>query len=128
MRLHIKPAFGKRRVDELTTDSVRAWHTGLSKIMAPSSANRVLALLRSVYNVMLPDHPNPCRGTKMFKEYSQDRFLQPEELEKFFQAIETERNEGNPDISYYLLLSLFTGARRSNLLGMQWKDIDLSRN
>ncbi len=64
----------------------------------------------------------------MFKEYSQDRFLQPEELEKFFQATETERNEANPDISDYLLFSLFTGARRSNVLGMQWMDIDLSRN
>lgn len=64
----------------------------------------------------------------MFQEYSRDRFLQPEELERFFQAIEEERTEGNPDIADYLLLSLFTGARRSNVLSMKWADVDLSRN
>ncbi len=128
IRLHLKPTFGKRRVDELTTETVRSWHTSLTKTMKPASANRHLALLRSVYNVMLPDMPNPCRMVKMFREYSRDRFLQPEELERFFQAIEKERTEGNPDIADYLLLCIFTGARRSNVLAMQWKDIDRARN
>jgi integrase len=126
-RLHVKPAFGKRRVDELTADTVRTWHNKLAKIMKPASANRNLALLRSVYNTMLPDLPNPCRATKMFKEQSRDRFLQPAELQRFFQAIEDDREQFGPDIGDYLLLSLFTGARRANVLGMRWKDIDLDQ-
>lgn len=128
IRLHLKPAFGKRRIDEVTTESIRSWHTGLAKIMTPASANRHLALLRSVYNTMLPDLPNPCRTVKMFKEYSRDRFLQPEELGRFFESVELERTEGNPDIADYLLLSLFTGARRSNVLAMQWTELDLNMN
>jgi len=128
IRLHLKPAFGKRRIDEVTTESIRSWHTGLTKIMTPASANRHLALLRSVYNTMLPDLPNPCRTVKMFKEYSRDRFLQPEELGRFFESVELERTEGNPDIADYLLLSLFTGARRSNVLAMQWTELDLNMN
>lgn len=128
IRLHLKPTFGKRRIDEVTTESIRSWHTGLAKIMTPASANRHLALLRSVYNTMLPDLPNPCRTVKMYKEYSRDRFLQPEELERFFESVELERTEGNPDIADYLLLSLFTGARRSNVLAMQWTELDLNMN
>jgi len=127
IRLRLKPTFGPRRVDEVTTESVRSWHTKLTETMTPASANRHLALFRSVYNTMLPDLPNPCRTTKMFREYSRDRFLQPEELERFFQAVEEERQVGNPDIADYLLLSIYTGARRSNVLAMQWKDIDLNR-
>ncbi len=127
IRLHLKPTFGTRRVNELTPEAVRSWHNGLTKTMKPASSNRHLALLRSVYNVMLPDLPNPCRGVKMFKEYSRDRFLQPEELESFFLAIENERATGNPDIADYLLLSIFSGARRSNVLAMQWNDVDFSR-
>jgi integrase len=127
IRLHLKPTFGTRRVDEVTPDSVRSWHTKLTKTMTPAAANRHMALLRSVYNVMLPDLPNPCRTTKAFKEYSRDRFLQPEELERFFLAVEEERQVGNPDIADYLLLSIFIGARRSNVLAMKWSDIDLSR-
>jgi integrase len=127
IRLHLKPHFGARRIDEVTPDSVRSWHTGLTKTMTPAAANRHLALLRSVYNTMLPDLLNPCRTTKMFKEYSRDRFLQPEELENFFQAVEEERQVGNPDIADYLLLSIYTGARRSNVLAMKWSDIDFNR-
>ncbi|MBV5307531.1 MAG: tyrosine-type recombinase/integrase [Desulfobulbaceae bacterium] len=127
VRLHLKPTFGTRRVNELAPEAVRSWHNGLTKTMKPASANRRLALLRSVYNVMMPDLPNPCRGVKMFKEYSRDRFLQPEELERFFLAIEHERATGNPDIADYLLLSIFSGARRANVLAMQWKDVDFSR-
>jgi integrase len=127
IRLHLGPVFGIRRIDEVTTESVRTWHAGLTKTMTQSSANRHLALLRSVYNTMAPDLPNPCRMVKMFKEYSRDRFLQPEELEKFFKAVEDDRTEYSPDIADYVLLSLFTGARRSNILSMQWKDIDFNR-
>jgi integrase len=128
VRLHLKPAFGTRRAEDLAPDIVRAWHNGLAKIMKPASANRNLALLRSVYNVMLPDMLNPCRGVKMFREYSRDRFLQPEELERFFDAIEQERLDGNPDMADYLLVCIFTGARRSNVLSMKWADVDLTRN
>jgi integrase len=127
IRLHLKPEFGARRINEVTPDSVRSWHTGLTKTMTPAAANRHLALLRSVYNTMLPDMPNPCRTTKMFKEYSRDRFLQPEELEKFFQAVDVECQVGNPDIADYLLLSIYTGARRANVLAMKWADIDFNR-
>jgi integrase len=127
IRLHLKPHFGVRRIDEVTPDSVRSWHIGLTKIMTHAAANRHFALLRSVYNTMLPDMPNPCRTTKMFKEYSRDRFLQPEELDQFFQAVEAERQVGNPDIADYLLLSIYTGARRSNVLAMAWTDIDFNR-
>lgn len=128
IRLHLKPAFGTKRVDEVTPESVRSWHNSLAKRIKPASANRYLALLRSVYNTMLPDTLNPCRGVKMFREYSRDRFLQPEELERFFDAIEQERLVGNPDIADYLLVCIFTGARRSNVLSMKWTDVDLTRN
>lgn len=124
-RNHITPAFGPRRVDDLTREQVRRWHAGLAETMKPVAANRALALLRNAYNVILPEQDNPCR-VKMFRETSRDRFLQPDELGRFFQAVEQERTEGNPDVADYILLSLFTGARRANVLAMRWADIDLT--
>jgi len=126
IRLHLKPAFGNRLVTEIKTEMVRSWHAGLTKSMTPAAANRHLALLRAVFYIMLPDHPNPCKMVKMYKEHSRDRFLQPEELGRFFQAVEAERNDGSHEIPDYILLSLFTGARRSNVLAMQWKDVDMN--
>ncbi len=126
IRLHLNPTFGKRLVTEITTDMVRSWHSGLCKTMTPAAANRHLALLKVVYNATLPDIPNPCRMVRMYKEHSRDRFLQPDELGKFFQAVAAERTEGSPDIADYVFLSLHTGARRTNVLAMQWKEIDFN--
>jgi len=64
MRRHLVPAFGPRRVDDLTTEQVRGWHAGLTETMTPAAANRHLALLRSAYNTILPDVPNPCKRVK----------------------------------------------------------------
>ncbi|OQX20048.1 MAG: hypothetical protein BWK76_02510 [Desulfobulbaceae bacterium A2] len=142
-RLHIAPYFGNRRASELHTDMVRHWHTSLTqkeqhspcrrgtvtcgtqqKTLSPTTANRCLFLLRTIFNIMVPDRPNPCRHIKLFQEESRDRFLQPDELGRFFAAVESERCTGNPDLADYVLLSLYTGARKDNVLGMRWSDID----
>jgi integrase len=90
-----------------------------------TTANRALTLLSTVFNHMLPDIPNPCKGIKKFKEQSRDRFLQPEELKRFFDAL---KSPGTSDtLRSYILLSLFTGARRSNVMAMKWNCIDLKQ-
>ncbi len=58
----------------------------------------------------------------MFKEQSRDRFLQTDELPKFFEAIKAEPSELVRD---FFLLALFTGARRGNVAAMKWADLDL---
>jgi len=48
----------------------------------------------------------------------------PEELERFFKALEAESNTIARD---YIYISLLTGARRSNALAMKWEDINVDR-
>ncbi|HVW64206.1 MAG TPA: hypothetical protein VHB01_04265 [Nitrosospira sp.] len=45
-------------------------------------------------------------------------------MPRFFQALADEQNDTMRD---YFLLSLLTGARRSNVLAMQWADVNLDR-
>jgi integrase len=52
-----------------------------------------------------------------------DRFLQADELPRFFQSVAEEPNETLRD---YILLALLTGARRANLLAMRWSEINLA--
>ncbi len=77
-------------------------------------------LLSSVFgrsiSVSLCDEHNPATGIKRNREKSRDRFLQGDELSRFFQALSEEPNETIRD---YVLLSLLTGARRSNVLSMK---------
>ena len=67
---------------------------------------------------------NPVRGIKRNREKSRDRFLQSDELPRFFHALAEEENQTMRD---YFLLSLLTGARRANMLSMQWADVNLER-
>ncbi|MBS0236033.1 MAG: site-specific integrase [Proteobacteria bacterium] len=81
--------------------------------------------MRAIYNKAIEwgwDGVNPSNGIKKFKEKSRDRFLQQNELPRFFDALAEEPNEVVRD---YILLSMFTGARKSNMLAMRWCDIDL---
>ena len=126
---YISIPLGKKRVSDIDRDMVRQWFIKLTKIktnnakyLSKTTANRIFAILRAVFNQELPDIPNPCKSIKQYQEYSRDRFLQPSELERFFSALESGKT---PEyLKDYILLSLFTGARKSNILAMKWGDID----
>ena len=60
---------------------------------------------------------------RKFREESRERFLQPSELPAFFQAV---RAEPNKTIADFFLTCLYTGARKGNVAGMQWCDLDLA--
>ena len=133
--LYIRKPMGKKRLSWFTPDKVRAWHQDITRMqkqkgadgetIAPATANRALALLSTIFSAMVPDRPNPCQPVRKFKEESRDRFLTADEMQRFFAAV--EHPDTRPDTRDYLLVSLFTGARRGNVLAMKWSDIDLNR-
>jgi len=128
-KLYIENPFGKKKLSWCTPDRIRKWHSDIRKMkkqrgegtVSGTTANRAFALVRTVFNQTRPDEPNPCRGVKLFKEESRDRFLRPAELQRFFSALDEPQT---PKILRdYTLVSLFTGARRSNVMAMKWADI-----
>ncbi|MVF25131.1 site-specific integrase, partial [Methylocaldum sp. BRCS4] len=52
---------------------------------------------------------------------SRERFIQPDELPRFFQAV------AESPLCDFFLLAILTGARRSNLQAMRWQDMNLER-
>ncbi len=123
---YLKP-FHNRKLSTISKPDVQTLHARLGTKNGKYQANRVLALLRTLFNAADDlgfTGANPCRGVKPFKEESRDRFLQPAELPKFFAALKAEPNETVRD---YFLLALFTGARRGNVRAMRWADIDLDQ-
>ena len=92
------------------------------------TANIAVKLLRALFNKAIEwelwNKPNPANGIKLFREYSRERFLQPDELPRFFKALADEENETIRD---YILMSLLTGARRSNVLEMRWDQVSIER-
>jgi integrase len=123
----LKP-WANYKLSEITRSKIEALHKVIGKEM-PTTANRVLALLSTMFSKAIIwgylKTDNPCRGIKKFREVSRDRFLSGEELGRFFEALDLTEN---PAFKDFILLSLFTGARKSNVLSMRWKDIDFERS
>ena len=66
---------------------------------------------------------NPAQSVKVSgTTVKRDRFLQPDEVARFFDAVINEPNDIMRDL---ILLALLTGARRSNICAMHWREIDL---
>lgn len=120
-------ALGKLKLSAVKRSDIAAIHSHIGK-EHPRTANKALALVSSIFGRAIEwglwDSRNPARGIKRFKEHSRDRFLQADELPRFFQAVTEEPNDTIRD---YVLISLLTGARRSNVLAMQREDISFDR-
>ncbi|WP_308388638.1 tyrosine-type recombinase/integrase [Acidithiobacillus sp. AMEEHan] len=126
-RLHLQ-GIAKKKLSDIKRQDIRTLHQRIGRDKGIYQANRVLALVRAVLNFGIKelDLPivNPAAGIKLFSEESRDRRLHPEELPRFFEALSEEPNE---DIRDYVVLSLLTGGRRSNVLSMRWDEVSMDR-
>ena len=116
--------WSSRKLDAIDNAAVRALHAGIGKTHA-TMANRVVELLSSIYNRASEagyTGGNPTDGIKPYKEAKRDRFIQAGELPRFFTALAADTSA---DFKHFVLLSLLTGARRTNVLAMRWQDVDL---
>ncbi len=92
----------------------------------PTQANRVRAMIRSMFEYAVATGAlavNPAAGVrKIFAENERERFLQSNEVQRFFAALNDEPDEL---MRTFFKIVLFTGARRSNVMAMRWNEIDL---
>lgn len=119
--------WASRRISSLTTAEIREHHTKLTEIKGKFAANKMRELLRLMYSIAEKngwlDH-NPVNAVPRAKVQSRERFLSGEELAKWFQAVAKLQRETTRD---FLLMALFSGARRSNVCAMKWSAIDFER-
>lgn len=118
----------RRYLSSITRKEILALHAELGRNTGRRTANKAVALIRTLYNKAIEwqlfDKTNPAASIPKYKERSRDRYLHEDELPRFFKSIAAEENANVRD---YVLLSLLTGARKMNVLAMQWKDVNLSR-
>ena len=126
-RLYLEKPLGKKKLSTIDRKSIAHIHSSITKAGYAPTANRVKALLSSVFGWAISAglcETNPAIGIKSNKENQRDRFLQSNELPQFFEAVAKEENETVRD---YVLISLLAGARKSNVLAMRWQDINFER-
>lgn len=120
---NLRRVFGRKKLSAVSRDDVARWHSRLGQQGGPYTANRSLALLRAMYNRAVRKlgwtDSNPAIGIDRFRETARERFLQPEELARFFAALDRE----DQYVQDFFRLALFTGARRTNVLQMRYSEI-----
>jgi integrase len=113
-----------RRLSSLARKDVALLHSCIGET-APYAANRVVALVRKMFNLAhlwgVYTGENPATSIELFSEERRDRFVQPQELPKLFEALQ---EEPNPYLKTAFLVALLTGARRSEILSMRWEHVD----
>lgn len=127
LKKRILPEFGDRYLQDITKKDIAGFLRTLTKEVSGTTSNRYHALLSSLFKFAIEldlTENNPCRGIKKAPENkSRDRFLHPDEFERFIRVLQ-EKLDKPPFQALFLLLC--TGARVGELLGSKWSDINLS--
>lgn len=123
---HLKD-FHNRMMLGIKPVEIAKLHNNTKQTHSPYTANRVLSLIKHIYVIAakhgyMNGHANPAADITKFKEQTRDRFLQSDELQRLFAALEIEQNEV---FKNYILISLYSGQRRSSILSLRWSQVDL---
>lgn len=122
-----------RKVEDITAEDVDALHRKITRKgtkngrgrPAPYRANRTVAVLSRIFNLAIRRKmrtDNPCRGVERNQEDKRQRYLRPEEMDALVSALAAHKDR---EAANAIRLLLLTGARKGEVLGAKWSDLDL---
>ncbi|GAB7109301.1 site-specific integrase [Streptomyces phaeofaciens JCM 4814] len=125
VRLYLVPLLGSRRLESLTTANVRQM---ISKVTAQSSA----ATAKEAHRVLRTAIAAACREELISRNVVQlvpaprvePRELRPWSLDETLTFLEAARTD---PLYTAFVLAVALGLRRGEILGLQWRDVDLDR-
>lgn len=128
---HLLPTWGKRRLDEITQQDVAKFLAAKRDDgLAPATVEKIRVMLSRSFELAarwnLPGgERNPVKGLPRQKySNARSRYLSAEEATRLMKAVE---NSVNPQLKHIVGLLLLTGARVSELLHAEWKNVDTER-
>lgn len=122
LKNYILNDLGLKKIINLTKNDLYEMQNKLKHIKY--SANRALELIKASLNYAIEQEYitfNVASKIKKFKEESRERFLYGEELIRLLNVV---NNYPCQTIKDYILISLYTGARKSNILTMKFSEVD----
>lgn len=124
---HVLPAIGHMRVEDVRRRDVIDLLDKLVAAGSPIQANRVLALVRKMFNVGIGRDLvefNPCQAVQRpGKERPKDRVLSDDEIKTLLSTV-TECEMWTPTQPALLFL-LVTAQRPGEVVSAEWSDMDL---
>ncbi|TVQ95330.1 MAG: site-specific integrase [Desulfovibrionales bacterium] len=121
--------WGKKRMNEFTTQDLIAFQNALHQGgLKAGSVNRYMALVKYIFNLAerweVIDKA-PTRNTlRLENNARKERFLNENEMVLLLETLKQCASPVVPDIIEFLML---TGARRNEVLGMRWEELDTDK-
>ncbi|SPM44574.1 integrase [Orientia tsutsugamushi] len=127
-RIHnyAKPLFLKK-ISDIKSNDIEQIFNDISKDGKYATANQFLITLSSIFNKAIKWElidRNPTLKIDKHKMQARERRLSYDEMTKFLQVL---CGEATPLTRDFALLALYTGARKRNVLEMEWDNIDFVR-
>lgn len=131
VKTHLKPGLGAIKLESLAAHTIQNFYNGLSaatkdrEALSPKSVKNVhgilhKALAQAVANGYIRFNPtDPCVLPKIVKK--EIKPLDETQITAFLRAIKGHRFED------LFMVTIFTGMRESEVLGLQWDCVDLSK-
>ena len=147
---HVSPLIGTKRAADVDRDDinsmvadittgktardVKTGKRGRSIVTGGAAvADRAFSITRAMFNWSIDkgliDGPNPCAKIKRRILASVERFLSDEEAQRLIVALAGLEAEGaiTPQQASIFRLLLLTGARRAEIAGLRWSEVDYDR-
>jgi integrase len=145
---HIKPLLGKKRTGEISRLDIEKFMRDVAngKTAADEktkkrgraiveggkgTATRTVGLLGGIMSFAVSRQlraDNPVRGVKRYADKKGETFLSSVELAKVGAALAAAEKAGaNPAAAAIIRLLAFTGARKSEIAGLKWSEVDVER-
>ena len=133
----VYPAIGHLRIDKINARQLQGFVNSLAKDganertgkpLAPKTIRHNLSLISDVFSYavrmdLVAD--NPCRKVTIPKgEVKEKPIYSQEEMAKLLTAIKGEPTK----YKAFFFLIAYSGFRRSEMLGLEWKDVDFENN
>jgi integrase len=124
---NLLPAWRDRKLPTISRRDVIALLDEVVARGAPIQANRVKALCSTIFNFAigrdLLEHNPAHRVPQPALERSRERRLSDDEIRRLWAALEPEPEK----VQVFYRLALLTAARRGEILGMAWDEVDLDK-
>lgn len=119
VEFHLKPTFGHIRLADMTSNEVKKWIGSLT--ISNKRINNVLIPLRTILNDAFADgviERNPIlRVTNLVVRTEEPQPFTPDEVTAICKALPEQGKN-------LILFALWTGLRTSELIALEWRDID----
>lgn len=129
LKNHLLPQFGEQRMDQITPNEIQNWVTRLRLKYAPATCNKLLILLKYIFNCALrlerlpSGASNPAKGVNRYIENNQrEVYLSNGQISRLIDAVKCSKNVMLP---YIISFILCTGARRGEVLNARWALMDM---